>query len=120
VKTVEIPLDLLRASHELVNEAAALVEKFAADRAAPAIKAAAVAESLIAQGIVDVMDKSTAITVLQDHDATLDYVQRLAKQAAAPRSMGQSVKSAGVPADPYARPKSESDRIFEEKLGIGG
>lgn len=119
-KTVEVPVDLLRESVQIGEEAAALCEKVAADQTELETNAPLIADVLIENGLVDQFDKAATVKLLRDPSASLDIVSRLAKQASQPVRMGASISSGPEAYDPQFPPQKESDRIFAEKLGAGG
>ncbi len=116
-KNVEVPIDLVRESVQIGVEAAALCEKVAADQSVIDSKAPLVANTLVENGLVDLLDKEATVGLLRDPCATLDIVAKLAAQAR-PRSMGggTSAKSAMDEYDPQNRPEPESSRVFADKL----
>ena len=117
MKTIEVPLDLMRSGVQISAEAAAICEKVAAEQTMLETKAPQVADAMIENGLVDPLDKDATVQLLQDPGAMLDIVTRLTKQAAAPRAMGSTVKAADGEHDPQFPAQKESDRVFEEKLG---
>lgn len=116
MNTVKLPAELARELVSLGADASMLSEKVAADISAVEAKAPTVADILIDSGLVDGLYKESTEKLLMDHSAVLDVVARLAKQASAPRSMGQPAATPSVSYDPQNPPEKESERIFREKL----
>ena len=116
MKTSEVPIELMRSGVQIGAEAAAICEKIAAEQTMLETKAPQVADVLIENGLVDPLDKEATVQLLQDPGAALDIVTRLGKQAAAPRSMGHTIKAADDGHDPQFPAQKDSDRVFEEKL----
>ena len=119
-QTVEIPVEMLRESVQIGQDAAALAEKVAADQTAIEAKIPLVVDTLVENGLIDHMDKEATVKLLQDPVKAIDVIERLSKQASRPRSMGMPSKAAvDAGFDPQSPPQAESDRIFAEKL-FGG
>lgn len=114
--TIKMPAELATESVNIMADAAALATKVAEDQARLDSRAPLVADVLIENGIVDELDKQAAVEMLTDPAKLQDMVSKLAKHAAAPRSMGAPVTSGEIVSDPQFPAEKESDAVFRNIL----